>query len=81
MTASFVTHLQEYCSAGTLRDAVLAGRFRAPDAGGFQRRWLAIMICLRDVAAGMEYLHGRRCCHGDLNPANVLYKVGHFSSA
>jgi serine/threonine protein kinase len=68
-------HVQEYCNAGTLRDAVLAGRFLAADAGGFECRWLAISACLRDVAAGMDYLHGRRCCHGDLNPANVLFKV------
>ena len=38
-------------------------------------RWALIVTVLRDVAAGMDYMHGKRLCHGDLNPANILLKV------
>jgi hypothetical protein len=33
------------------------------------------MSVLRDVAAGMNYMHAKRICHGDLNPSNILLKV------
>jgi Ser/Thr protein kinase RdoA (MazF antagonist) len=44
-------------------------------AGARERRWRAIMRTLQDVAAGMAHMHGQRCCHGDLNPANILFKA------
>lgn len=52
------------------RDAIDAGLFRR-----LPQRWLAISGVLRDVAAGMEYMHANRICHSDLNPANILLKV------
>jgi serine/threonine protein kinase len=64
--------VQEYCNGRSLRDALERGYFtleRMP------RRWAPIMGMLRGIAAGMEYIHGKRVCHGDLNPANVLLKV------
>ena len=33
------------------------------------------MALLNDIAQGMAYIHSKRICHGDLNPANVLLKV------
>ena len=62
--------LQEYCSGGTLREAVDCGLFRR-----LPRRWDAILKILLDIAAGMEYMHANRICHSDLNPANILLKV------
>ena len=37
---------------------------------------VAILLCLRDVAAGMAYLHGIGIMHSDLKGANVLLKNG-----
>ena len=67
--------MQEYCNAGSLREAVLDGCFLSEAAGGVPHRWHAIAGTLTDIASGMEYLHSRRCCHGDLNPSNILFKV------
>jgi serine/threonine protein kinase len=33
------------------------------------------MWTLEGIAAGMDYMHTKRICHGDLNPNNVLLKV------
>ena len=58
----------EYCDAGTLADAVRGGRL-GPRGQPDMARALAR---LRDVAAGMAYLHSRNTLHGDLKAANVL---------
>jgi serine/threonine protein kinase len=55
-----------------LRHAVAKGYFnpeRTP------RHWRIIMGLLNDIAQGMAYIHSKRICHGDLNPANILLKV------
>jgi serine/threonine protein kinase len=64
--------LQEFCNGGSLRAAVARGLLD-PDAT--PRHWRTIMALLFDIAQGMAYIHGKRICHGDLNPANVLLKV------
>jgi serine/threonine protein kinase len=64
--------LQEFCNGGSLRCAVNEGCFGPGNARG---RWRLILSILRDIAAGMEHMHGKRLCHGDLNPANVLLKA------
>jgi tRNA A-37 threonylcarbamoyl transferase component Bud32 len=33
------------------------------------------MVAMHGIAAGMQYVHSKRICHGDLNPSNVLVKV------
>ena len=64
--------MQEFCNGGSLRDALAAGLFNRQN---MPLRWAPTMAVLLDVARGMAYMHGKRICHGDLNPANVLFKV------
>eukprot|EP00892_Ulva_mutabilis_P011154 jgi/Ulvmu1/8410/UM042_0117.1 len=63
--------VQELCNGRTLREAVEAGAFRSER---MPRRWSPVMGVLKDIAAGMAYVHSRQVCHGDLNPSNVLLK-------
>jgi serine/threonine protein kinase len=63
--------VQEYCNGGSLRQATIQGLF-SPSA---ERHWRTVMSLLIDIAQGMAYIHSKRICHGDLNPANVLLKV------
>jgi serine/threonine protein kinase len=64
--------LQEFCNGGTLRSAVSAGVFHSSK---LPRRWAPIIGILKDIAAGMHYMHGMRICQGDLSPATVLLRV------
>ena len=64
--------VQEFCNGRSLRDALERGYFSAER---MPQRWRPITEMLRGIAAGMDYIHGKRVCHGDLNPANVLLKV------
>jgi serine/threonine protein kinase len=67
----FKFHLiQEYCSGGTLREAIDCSLLRQ-----LPGRWDVIVNILADIASGMSYMHTNRICHSDLNPANVLLKV------
>lgn len=55
----FKFHLiQEYCSGGSLRDAIDCGLLRR-----LAQRWRAVMAVLADIAAGMTYMHSNRICH------------------
>jgi serine/threonine protein kinase len=63
---------QEFCNGGSLRDAVAKGHFTVDN---MPQRWGPIMKVLTDVVSGMHYLQRRRICHGDLNPANIMFKV------
>jgi Protein tyrosine and serine/threonine kinase len=51
---------------------VAKGFFNPDVVTGHWRRTMAVLL---DIAEGMAYIHGKRICHGDLNPANVLLKV------
>lgn len=62
--------LQEYCNGGPLRASL--GKF-AQD--GFRNYWQSVMHAVKGIASGMQYVHGKRICHGDLNPSNILLKV------
>jgi serine/threonine protein kinase len=64
--------MQEYCDGGSLRGLLTQGAFAqadAPDA------WSTVMHAAKGIAAGMQYVHGKHICHGDLNPSNILLKV------
>jgi serine/threonine protein kinase len=67
--------VQEFCNGGSLRDALTKGLFRTQH---MPQRWLPLMHVLTNIANGMVYIHGRRICHGDLNPSNLLFKVCSF---
>ena len=67
--------VQEFCNGGSLRQLLSRG-YMAPRR--LQRRWLALIGILRGIVEGMEYVHSKRICHGDLNPNNVLLKVCPF---
>ena len=64
--------IQEYCNGRSLRHALQQGLLTGP---GLEGRWSTIMGLLVGIARGMSYIHSKRICHGDLNPANVLLKV------
>ena len=64
--------MQEYCNGGALREMLAAGHF-AQDH--MRSHWRSVMLVMQGTAAGMQYVHGKRICHGDLNPSNILLKV------
>ena len=64
--------VQEFCNGGSLRGSLVSGAFASKD---LRHHWRTVMHAVRGIAAGMRYVHGKRICHGDLNPSNVLLKV------
>ena len=68
--------LQEFCNGGSLGDAISDGFFGRTVS---KLHWRRVLATLLDIAEGMAYIHSMRICHGDLNPANVLLKVGTHS--
>jgi Protein kinase domain len=66
---------QEFCNGGSLRQALQRGYFSARKMAG---RWAPLTGVLRGIAEGMAYVHSKRICHGDLNPANILLKARHL---
>ncbi|KXZ50017.1 hypothetical protein GPECTOR_18g170 [Gonium pectorale] len=67
----------EFCDAGSLADALAAGRFRRKVPGGFGalEPWLpGIYATLLEVALALRHMHAMQLVHCDLKPANVLLK-------
>jgi serine/threonine protein kinase len=71
-SAAATARVQEFCNGGSLRDA-LQRRYFTDER--LKQRWAPVTGILIGVAKGMEYIHGKRICHGDLNPSNVLLKA------
>lgn len=71
---SFLTQaveVQEFCTGGSLRQALQGNMF----GERLQQRWVPICSMLEGIASGMQHVHSKRICHGDLNPNNVLLQV------
>ena len=66
--------MQEFCNGGSVRSLLSNGAFAQQDMA---HTWATIMHAAKGIAAGMQYVHGKRICHGDLNPSNILLKVWH----
>lgn len=66
-----VAAVQEFCNGGSMRQAISRGMF----GKRLRRRWRPIVAALESIASGMDYMHAKRFCHGDLNPNNVLLKA------
>eukprot|EP00884_Botryococcus_braunii_P009547 jgi/Botrbrau1/18594/Bobra.0367s0036.1 len=64
--------LMEYCDKGNLGDAVKRQKLVRRDNG--QPDMPLIVLCLLDIASGMEYLHSHDILHSDLKPENVVLK-------
>eukprot|EP00892_Ulva_mutabilis_P012781 jgi/Ulvmu1/9876/UM057_0031.1 len=65
--------VREFCEGGTLKEALAGGLLTA---AVLPCRWDTIIAVLRGIAAGMDYMHASCVCHGQLNPANILFKGG-----
>lgn len=64
--------LQEYCSFGTLSDAIQGGLFHKADSTKFPMDW--ILHSALEVANALNYLHSLDVLHGNLNAHNILLK-------
>jgi serine/threonine protein kinase len=64
--------LCRFCNGGSLADALSAGLFAS---ARMPSRWRLIVHVLMGISRGMAHMHGKRITHGDLNPANVLFKA------
>ena len=63
------TQFHDYCLVMELMDGTLHSRFNSSDNDS------DFIVYLRDVAAGLSFLHRRGLIHRDLWPGNVLWKA------
>ncbi|GAB4814946.1 hypothetical protein N2152v2_001992 [Parachlorella kessleri] len=63
---------QQYCDQGTLIDAAEKGWFRVARSSGSPPSMSSMLRTLREVAAGMAFLHDKSIIHRDLTGTNVL---------
>eukprot|EP00887_Chlorella_sp_A99_P006213 scaffold3.g6213.t1 len=68
--------VMQHCTRGTLMDAVERGWLREARELTAPPDVRAILRALRDVAAGMAYLHAQGVLHCDLTGNNVLLDAG-----
>jgi serine/threonine protein kinase len=64
--------VQEFCNGGSVKSLLSKGAF---SQRGMKNTWATIMHAVKGISAGLQYLHGKRICHGDLNPSNILLTV------
>ncbi|CAL8464411.1 g3946 [Coccomyxa elongata] len=62
----------EYCDHGSFDNSIRAGNYMCDLTSG--------ILCLMDIAAGMEHLHSLGVLHADLKGANVLLKSAAVSN-
>lgn len=62
--------VQEFCSLGSLADAIKERRFWEAEVSS--PRLSDLLAVAADVAAGMAHIHSRNIIHGDLKCTNVL---------
>jgi hypothetical protein len=65
--------VSEYADRGSLHEAIVQGLFKAAHPPGWDLETL--LLCLLDIARGLEFLHSCSIIHGDLKPQNVLLKT------
>ncbi|KAJ9518233.1 hypothetical protein QJQ45_010136 [Haematococcus lacustris] len=63
----------ELCEGGSLLQALRTGRLW--DHARQEPLWDAIVFILKDVVAGMAFLHSQNAVHRDLKPDNVLLQA------
>mmetsp|Transcript_4521 Transcript_4521/g.13071 ORF Transcript_4521/g.13071 Transcript_4521/m.13071 type:complete len:751 (-) Transcript_4521:124-2376(-) len=64
--------IMEFCSLGTLSDAVDRGWFRQKHSL-FEVDFKRILTAAKEIAAAMAYLHSQNILHGDLTGGNILF--------
>lgn len=71
---SFSTFVvMEYCEVGSLQDAISRGFFIEKDEfGGSKLDARLMLMCMLDVARGMQHMHEKDILHAALYPKNVL---------
>ncbi|XP_055355091.1 uncharacterized protein LOC129600559 [Paramacrobiotus metropolitanus] len=47
---------------------------KAGENNSFSHNYGKAVSCSKDIAKGLEYLHGQKIIHGDLKPGNILVK-------
>lgn len=63
--------IQEFCEAGSLRQALDSKVLAQADG---QPNMVALLRLALDVARGLQHLHKKNIIHGDLTPSNVLLR-------
>ena len=69
ITPSLPVLCMEFCDNGSLRNILN----RTENVRGVSER--ECLTILKDITAGLEYLHQRRIIHRDLKPENVVSKL------
>lgn len=64
--------VSEFCDRGNLAELIAGGKLSPNDPS---QRDIWVLLCLLDIAQGLDYLHSTTMIHGDLKPANVLVKA------
>lgn len=68
--------VMEHCEVGSLQSAIQRGFFvENDDFGGSKLDARLMMMCMLDVARGMQHMHENGIIHAALHPKNILLKL------
>ncbi|PNH10605.1 hypothetical protein TSOC_002657 [Tetrabaena socialis] len=69
--------VQELCTRGNLRDAIVGGAFHSSSAAAGTQviKMRQLLDTALEIASAMAYLHSLRLVHGDLKTANVMLQA------